>query len=213
MKSHSAAKTKLMPVVLHRKIVDQIVADAAPARLLIRPWAQWLLWLGSSVIVMACFWMRMGVQNNLSQILQSMPPLAFILTAFAGASLAAWEAIASSVLLALFCIPFIFFNHPAQLDLVKSLQDGMGCAEGVSFSGLIPWIFIGWMLSRNASFRPIWTGLWSGVSAFLMGTITVQVHCPSWDMDHVLMAHILPAAVGTMLATLLGSFWFSSWKK
>jgi hypothetical protein len=171
----------------------------------------------------------MGVQNNLSQILQSMPPLAFILTAFAGASLAAWEAIASSVpgrqmgkcyhtlsvlvILALFCIPFIFFNHPAQLDLVKSLQDGMGCAEGVSFSGLIPWIFIGWMLSRNASFRPIWTGLWSGVSAFLMGTITVQVHCPSWDMDHVLMAHILPAAVGTMLATLLGSFWFSSWKK
>ena len=122
MKSHNAAKTKPMPVVLHRRLVDQIAADAAPARFLIRPWTQWLLWLGSSLVVMACFWMRIGVQNNLGQTLRSMPPLAFILTAFAGASLAAWEAIASSVpgrqtgksyhtlavlvILALFSIPF-----------------------------------------------------------------------------------------------------------
>jgi len=54
---------------------------------------------------------------------------------------------------------------------------------------------------------------WPGVSAFLMGTITIQIHCPSWDMDHVLMAHLLPAAVGTMVASLLGAFWFARWKK
>lgn len=229
MKSHSAIKTKPTPAVLHRSLVDQMVADAAPARLLIRPWAQWLLWLGFSVIVMAFFWMRIGVQNNLGQTLQAMPPLLFVLTAFAGASLAAWEAIASSVpgrqtsswyhvlailvIAALFSIPFLFFTHPVHLDLLKAFEDGHGCAEGVAFSGLIPWIFLGWMLSRNASFRPVWTGLWSGVSAFLMGTITIQIHCPSWDMDHVLMAHLLPTAVGTLLGTLLGAFWFSTWKK
>jgi hypothetical protein len=229
MKSHSATKNKITPAVLHRNIVDRVVADAKPARLLIRPGAQWVLWLLSSGAMMAFFWMKMGVQNNLGQTLQAMPPLLFILTAFAGASLAAWEAIASSVpgrqtssmyqtlailvIVALFSIPFLFFTHPAQWDLFKSFADGHGCAEGVAFSGLIPWVFIGWMLSRNASFRPVWTGLWSGVSAFLMGTITIQIHCPSWDMDHVLMTHLLPTAAGTLLAALLGSFWFSSWKK
>jgi len=158
-----------------------------------------------------------------------MPPFTFILIAFLGASLAAWEAIASSVpgrqtpayyrwvalvvLVAIFSIPFLFFTHPAQWDLFKAFEDGHGCAEGASFSGLIPWIAIGWMISHNASFRPLWTGLWSGVSAFLMGTIAIQVHCPNWNTDHVLMVHLLPAAAGTLLATVLGSFWFSVWKK
>ncbi len=229
MKSHGAMKTKTTPVVLHRNLVDQMVADVKPARLLIRPWAQWLLWLGFSLLVMGLFWMRMGVQANLGQVLQTMPPLAFIVTAFIGACLAAWEAISSSVpgrqtspvyrgfellaILALFAIPFLFFAHPAQLNLLQSFENGHGCAEAAGFSGLIPWIFIGSMLARNASFKPVWTGLWSGVSAFLMGTITIQIHCPGWSMDHVLMDHLLPAALGTLVASLLGAFWFSAWKK
>jgi hypothetical protein len=228
MKTHTA-KTKQTPLAFHDRIVNQMVQDVKPASVLIRPAVQWVLWLAASLLVMVFFWMRMGVQANVSQVMRQMPPLLFILSAFAGASLAAWEAIASSipgrqtgkayrvlamlVLAALASIPFIFFNQPGPLDLGKALSNGMGCAEGATFSGLIPWIFMGWMLSRNATFHPWWTGLWSGVSAFLMGTITIQIHCPSWDMDHVLMTHLLPAAVGTITASLLGAFWFARWKK
>ena len=117
MKTHSMLKTKQTPVVLHRSLVDQIVAAARPARLLIRPGVQWLLWLGSSLIVMACFWMKMGVQNNLGQVLQSMPPLVFIITAFVGASLAAWEAIARELPAA----PIEF--HPTSRRLADDAAD------------------------------------------------------------------------------------------
>jgi hypothetical protein len=229
MKTQPTAKTKQTPLEFHNRIVDRMVHEAKPTGVHIRPVVQWFLWLAASLLVMAFFWMRIGVQANVSQVMQQMPPLFFILSAFAGAALAAWEAIASSipgrqtgrlyrvlavlVLIALVSIPFIFFVHPGSLDWGKAFLNGKGCAEGAAFSGLIPWIFMGWMLSRNASFHPWWTGLWSGVSAFLMGTITIQIHCPSWDMDHVLMAHLLPAAVGTILASLLGAFWFSRWKK
>jgi len=216
-------------MAFHDQLVEQVVRGAKPAGMLLRPVVQWMLWFVSSLLVMAFFWMRLGVQSNLSQVMDQMPPLFFIVTAFAGAALAAWEAISSSVpgrqtgrfyralavlvLIALVSIPFIFFTHSGPVDWSQALDHGTGCAEGVSFSGLIPWIFMGWMLSRNASFNPLWTGVWSGVSAFLMGTITIQIHCPNWDMDHVLMAHLLPAAVGTIVVSLLGSFWFSRWKK
>ena len=161
----------------HHQLVEQIVRDTKPAKWLLRPMTQWFLWLVSSLMVMAMFWMKMGVQAHLSQVMSQMPPLLFVVSAFAGASLAAWEAISSSVpgrqtgkfyrilavlvLIALVAIPFIFFTQPGPLDLEKAFMNGTGCIEGVSFSGLIPWIFMGWMLSRNASFNPWWTGAWS----------------------------------------------------
>jgi len=229
MKTHSTIKDKQTPMAFHHQLVEQMVCDVKPAGMLLRPIAQWFLWLGISLLVMVFFWMRMGVQPNLSRIMNQMPPLLFIFSAFAGASLAAWEAISSSVpgrqtsrfyrvlavlvLIALVSIPFIFFVHTGSLQWGRVLSDDTGCVEGVSFSGLIPWIFMGWMLSRNASFNSLWTGAWSGVSAFLMGTITIQIHCPNWNMNHVLVAHLLPAAVGTIVVSFLGSFWFSHWKK
>jgi hypothetical protein len=229
MKSHTDMKTKQTSLQFHHQLVEEIVHQVKPSGLLLRPLTQWFLWLASSLLVVSFFWMHMGVQSNLSQVMGQMPPLLFVVTAFAGASLAAWEAISSSVpgretgrlyralavlfLIALVCIPFIFFAHTGSLQWGRALSDDTGCVEGVSFSGLIPWIFMGWMLSRNASFYPWRTGLWSGVSAFLMGTITIQIHCPNWEVNHVLMAHLLPAAVGTIVVSLLGSFWFSRWKK
>jgi len=229
MKTHSTIKNKQTPVAFHHQLVEQMVQDAKPAGVLLRPAVQWILWLASSLLVMAFFWMRLGIQPDLFRIMNQIPPLFFIFSAFVGASLAAWEAISSSVpgrqtgrfyrvlavlaLIALISIPFIFFVHTESLQWGRALSDDTGCVEGVSFSGLIPWIFMGWMLSRNASFNPLWTGAWSGVSAFLTGTITIQIHCPNWEMNHVLMAHLLPAAIGTLLVSLLGSFWFSRWKK
>ncbi len=229
MKARAAQKSVKNIARMHEQLVDKIVADTRASELILRPWTQWFLWLGISLAVMGVFWMKMGIQTNAAQVLQQMPPIVFILTAFAGAALAAWEAIASTVpgrqtgssyrvlsvlvLIALFSLPFIFFAQSGPVDLAQSFKDGSSCAEGVSLSGLIPWIFLGWMLSRNAAFHPAWTGAWSGVSSFLMGTITLQIHCPSWQLGHMLAAHLLPAAFGSFLTTFAGAFWFSRWKK
>ena len=126
MKTHTTAKTKQTPLEFHNQIVDQMIHQAKPQGLHLRPWQQWGLWLASSLLVMAFFWMRMGVQANISKVMGQMPPFLFIFCAFIGASLAAWEAIASSipgrqtgklyhalaviVLIALGSIPFIFFT-------------------------------------------------------------------------------------------------------
>jgi hypothetical protein len=215
--------------MIHRRLVERLAKDAKPAGLLLRPWHQWCLWLALSLIVMAAFWMKNGVQENMPVVLEQMPPLAFLVCAFVGAAFAAWEAITSSVpgrqtgkgyllftlflLAALTAIPFVFFAQTSPVDWPQAIRDGSGCAMGVSYTGLIPWVLLGWMLSRNASFRPFWTGAWSGVSSFLMGTFTLQVHCPSWDMGHMVAAHLLPMAAGSFLATFLGAYWFSRWKK
>ena len=95
MKTQPTAKTKQTPLEFHNRIVDQVVRETKPMGIHLKPIVQWFLWLAASLLVMAFFWMRMGVQANVSQVMRQMPPLFFILSAFAGASLAAWEAIAS----------------------------------------------------------------------------------------------------------------------
>ena len=221
-------KTKNMKQV-HGELVDRIVSQNSPNT---RAWPagkQWLVWLGLSLVCMALFLGKMGVLNDFTLLSHRMPPWAFLITAFLGSSLAAWEAISSSlpgrqtgkgyrllslvVLLALVFIPFIFFARGVEgLDLVTACRNGWGCIQGAVLAGLLPWIILGFMLSKNASFHPGWTGAWSGVSAFLLGTVTIQIHCPNWETGHMVFAHLLPVAFLTILTAFAGAFWFSRWK-
>jgi hypothetical protein len=215
---------------LHDQLVDRLASGVAPVKRVPSALQQWLLWMVLSLAVMGLFLVMIHVQNNAAQVFRQMPPLGFVLIAFAGAALAAWEAIASSmpgrqprrstvafslaVLAVLVAFPFVFF-YPAgeKFDLVGAFLSGSECAKHVWMVGLLPWALMGWILSRNASFHPGWTGAWSGASAFLMGTVTVQIHCSSWDACHMLAAHLLPVALMTFLSTFLGAFWFSRWRK
>lgn len=213
----------------HRSLVDQLVAQTGPARKVWPAGVQWLVWLGLSATCMALLLLKMGVLNHFSGIGNPMPPLAFLTTAFLGSALAAWEAITSSlpgrrtgrgfrflegaVLLALLLIPFIFFVRGQEgLDIVTACRNGWGCIQAASFAGLLPWILFGFILSRNASFHPGWTGAWAGVSAFLLGAVTIQIHCPDWETGHMVFAHLLPVAFFTFLSTFIGAYWFSRWK-
>jgi hypothetical protein len=213
----------------HGKLVDRIVPTARPVGHIHSAGLQWSLWLVLSLGVMALALWRMKVGNSV-ETLGQMPPMAFILAAFLGAAVAAWEAVVSSIpgrhtgkwfraaqlslLAALVLIPFLFF--PAGIGgggVLSSLRCGVDCMKLISLVGLLPWILLGWMLSRNAAFNPAWTGAWSGVSAFLLGAVTVQLHCPNWETGHMLVSHLLPVAVLVFPATFAGSFWFSRWKK
>ncbi len=215
---------------VHGELVDQILSRTAPAERVWPAWIQWLAWLGLSLACMAVLLLKMGVLNNWGLLYRQMPPVAFLGTALLGSALAAWEAITSSlpgrqtggrfrifsflVLLALLLIPFLFFVRGAEgLDLMAACRNGWGCIQAASLAGLLPWVFLGFILSKNASFHPGWTGAWSGLSAFLLGAVTIQIHCPDWEMGHMVFAHLLPVAFFAFLTTFAGAFWFSRWKR
>ncbi len=231
MKKRSKApmRTKGMAQV-HDKLVDRIVSNAPPVKPVTSVFAQWSIWLALSTGVMVLFLVNFHLQTGADQILGQMPPLAFLITAYLGAALAAWEAVASSVpgrqtgkgykvlsllvLGALIFVPFAFFYPSgAVFDVWGSFVNGMECVQRVCLVGLLPWIYLGRRLSRNASFSPAWTGAWSGVSAFLLGTVTVQLHCPSWDARHMVSAHLLPVLFLIFFTTFIGSYWFGRWRK
>lgn len=213
---------------VHRDLVDRL-SRSPRARSVPGLVSQWSLWWLLSALTVALFLGWMGPQP-MSPVLRRMPSAIFLVLILLGAGLAAWEAIGSSlpgrkrgpgrmafslgVLAALFALPFLFLDWaPGPFDPMGSCRAGMVCCGGCALAGLVPWIFLGRLLSKNASFKPLWTGAWAGASAFLVGTFTIQVHCPNWEGGHVLSSHLLPMAFGTLLAAWAGSHWFSLWRR
>jgi hypothetical protein len=215
---------------VHRTLVEGLLADARPVSPIHSAGSQWGLWLTASLLIMGLALALVQVQPGLSSTMSQMPSLTFVLLAFAGAALAAWEAIASSVpgrqtgrgyrvfsilvLLALFAMPVLFFTpNDHGFNPMETLREGWGCFTLVSLVGLPPWILLAWLVSRNAAFKPAWTGAWTGASAFLLGTTTVQLHCPENHWGHILMVHLMPVALFTLLASWAGLYLFSRWKR
>jgi hypothetical protein len=119
-----------------------------------------------------------------------------------------------SLLLGLFTVPIVFFPMPVGgFDLVSSFRICCGCIYIGALVGVVPWLGLGLLLARNASFHPGWTGAWAGVSAFLLGAGAIQLHCPAWDMEHVMLGHLFPVALMTVAAAWVGTGWFSKWRR
>jgi hypothetical protein len=193
------------------------------------PGLQWTLWLSLSGVSMGFFLASLGPQAA-GEILGNGPAVLFLAAALLGSALAAWEAISSSfpgrqtgtlyrsaavgLVLVLMAMPFLFFPvSPKGFDLMDCCSSGWSCIKGCCLLGFLPWVLMVFILSRNASLRPFWTGLWAGLSAFLLGAFAIQLHCPSWEAGHMFAAHLLPVAVLTFPAAWAGAFWFSRWRR
>ncbi len=213
----------------HDGLVGKILAESKAAPAVTPAFIQWLAWLGTALVLsLVALWI-MG--RDPSGTLLSRPGgIFYALVLFLGAGLSAWEAIASSlpgrekgparkaisvlILVLIYALPFFLLNDGAShFDPWKELLEGWACFRAVSLIGLLPWVLLGWKLSKNAAFHPLWTGAWSGASAFLMGSLTIQMHCPNMEAGHVWMAHLLPVALFTFLAGWIGAYWFSRWRK
>ncbi len=216
-------------VGFHEALVGRLLAEAEPVKRIKSPLSQWLLWLALSCFSVVLFLTAIHLQD-MGAVFHNMPSLGFLLIAFLGSALSAWEAVSSSVpgrqtgsayrllsvtlLVALLFMPFLFFAPGrGSFDLVSCCASGWPCIQWGSVAGFFPWLTLGFLISRNASFRPFWTGAWAGLSAFLLGTFTIQLHCPSWETGHMFVAHLLPVALLTFPASFIGAFWFSRWKK
>jgi hypothetical protein len=229
MRAVSSKKTKDMSQ-FHRNLVHDLLAQTKPAPEIQKAGVQWGLWLLASLGTMGLILTMLKLQPGVGSVLNQMPSMTFLGLAFLGSALAAWEAISSSVpgrqtprgyriflsliLIFLFLMPFLFFASGGHVfNPWTAFRDGWGCFSAVSLIGFFPWIFLGWIVSRNAAFHPGWTGAWTGASAFLLSSMTIQLHCPNWQAGHMLMAHLLPVAIFTLATSWLGAHWFSRWRK
>jgi hypothetical protein len=213
-----------------RRLVERLVAENKPTKPAPSLLSQWLIWLVFSLLVVGISLSLIGPQFEIMERLADFSSGGFLLLAFALSAFTAWMGIASSMpdyrphpaprllalalILFLFSMPFLFFDRD-NLHQVWTLNmaDGWFCARTVVLVAFPSWVMLGWMASRNASFHPGWTGAWLGISAFLLGTGTIQLHCAHWETCHMLVDHLLPMLVLIFIPIWIGGYWFKRWKK
>ncbi len=230
MKRHSTPPPKGGMPTRHQSIVGELTRGLKPVRPVWPAWVQWLVWLAQAVGVTVLALTFLRPQDGLRAVLAETSHSAFLCMTFLASALAAWGAIAvslpgrslspwtkvgvGSLLAGLLAIPLIFFPMAQGTGSFWSELGGCcGCIYIGTAVGLVPWIGMGFLLSRNASFHPAWTGAWAGSSSFLLGTAVIQLHCPSWEMHHVMVGHLMPVALMTLLATWAGTKWFARWRR
>ena len=214
----------------HRRLVEKLAAETRPVQPAPSVLRQWLVWLFFSLLVVGGSLSLIGPQFEIMERLTDFSSGGFLLLTFALSAFTAWMGIASSkpdyeprpasriiaaaLLLFLFSMPFLFFEHDSLSRVwADNLADGWFCARTVVWVAFPSWVMMGWMASRNASFHPGWTGAWLGASAFLLGTGTIQLHCAHWETCHMLVDHLLPMVALIFIPIWIGSYWFSRWMK
>jgi hypothetical protein len=224
----SAAEKQNLPRV-HRNLVAQLTqSPAGSLRRGVEPFVQWSAWVGLTALVMGGLVAMLKPRPDIEQNLSNAGFVLFIGFILLGAALSAWGAVLSGIpgrglarwqkiilgssLAGLVLVPLFLFPASAP-DVDGGRLDDDYCFPLVLAIGLLPWAALGMTLSKNASFRPGLTGLWSGTSAFLMASGALFVCCPCWTRGHLLMAHVLPVALASFATTSLGAYWFSRWNK
>lgn len=215
---------------LQRRTAERLLAETRPVEPVGSVLRQWLLWLVLAGLGSGLAISILKPQEGLWGQLLALPNGSFLLLLFAGSALAAWNGIASSmpgegpgkaavtwmiaVLAALVAIPLFFFTPDHLREVLDhDTATGFFCFRTVVLVAIPSWVLLAWMVSRNAPVRPGLSGFWLGVSAFLLGTGTVQVHCTHWETGHVLVNHLLPLAVFIALPIWIGSYWLSKWER
>ena len=169
---------------IHQSLVDQLT-QTPPENLKrgMDPLVQWALWFGLMILAMGSLVVFLRPRPGLLTDIQNPGFGLFFALVLVGSALSAWRAVLSgipgrglalwqkiflgAVLTALVLVPFIFF--PAvSADVDGSRLDDDWCFPLVLAVGFLPWVGLGSILSKNASFSPGVTGVWSGASAFLM---------------------------------------------
>jgi hypothetical protein len=211
-------------------LLEKLTRSAGPRRRSPSVLRQWLIWL---VLALAMAAGALGIihpQTDLSERLRDPTSALFLALSFLSSALAAWIGIASSMpgaeagkrlqwllaasLIFLFAMPFLFFPRDTlQAVIDHGRESHWFCVKSMVGTAFWPWIAVGWMVSRNASFQPGWTGAWLGLSAFLLGTGTVQLHCSHWECCHMLLNHLLPMVAFLFIPIWAGTYWFSRWAR
>jgi len=86
---------------------------------------------------------------------------------------------------------------------VQLIANGKACMTRITVVAALPWLASLLILRRLAPVREYATGMFIGLSAFLLGALAVQMVCGVTDTYHLIFAHYLPTAVGAVVIGLI----------
>ncbi|MDO9021076.1 MAG: NrsF family protein [Myxococcales bacterium] len=85
----------------------------------------------------------------------------------------------------------------------------LGCAlHGTALAALVGAVLF-YGARRSAAVSPAAAGAVAGLGAGLVGALAQHLQCPVMDLDHTLVAHLAPVALGALLGALAGRRWLA----
>lgn len=120
---------------------------------------------------------------------------------FVGAALAGFAAVSAAV-----SVPVEGSVHLAG---TTAWLARLGCALHGAVLAALAGAVVFYGARRSAAVSPTAAGAVAGLGAGLVGALAQHLQCPVMDLDHTLVAHVAPVALGVLLGALAGRRWLA----
>jgi hypothetical protein len=84
--------------------------------------------------------------------------------------------------------------------LASAATGCLHCAGLTAAAAAVPWLVVLAVVSRLAPLNELRIGMFAGLSAFLVGAIVTELHCPANSGYHLAFGHYLPVVLFSALA-------------
>jgi hypothetical protein len=121
--------------------------------------------------------------------------------AFVAAALVGFEAVNALVTVAV--------EGSVHLEGAAAWRARIGCALHGSLFALVAGALVFYGARRTAAVSPAAAGAVAGLAAGLVGALAQHLQCPVMDLDHTLLAHAVPVALGALVGALAGRRWLA----
>ncbi len=94
---------------------------------------------------------------------------------------------------------------PTWPGLASAASGCLRCAGLTAAAAAVPWLVVLAVVSRLAPLNELRIGMFAGLSAFLIGAIVTELHCPSSSGYHLAFGHYLPVVLFSALACVVAA--------
>lgn len=89
--------------------------------------------------------------------------------------------------------------------LASAANGCLRCAGLTAAAAAVPWLVVLAAVSRLAPLNELRIGMFAGLSAFLVGAIVTELHCPASSGYHLAFGHYLPVVLFSALACVVAA--------
>lgn len=203
------------------ELIEHLVAEAKPVRVLPQPGRRALLWTAAALAVTAAGILHYGMRRDVAEMWRD--PMLLTRLALLGATL--WLAVRTAFRLAVpgaeprawarwrpLIVLGVLVSLSAAEVLTGAVSGTMGapmahwmCVRKVAFVGALPAILAVVLIHRAAPLEPRWTALLGVLAAGAAGALTSEMACPIHAPIHVFLWHIAPVALFGLAGALAGA--------
>ncbi len=203
------------------EFIVQLARAAGPVRPLPRPSLRLARWTATTVPMTAFAAMVIGLRADVSIAIAQPRFIGMAVATFVTALISAASALVLSVpgaerSVLQRVLPLLAGGLWALALIVLLTMDGeaarrlllwpihWGCLAEIAGLSMVPGCVLFTMVRRAAPLRRAWSGALATLAAVATGAAATQFICPLDDPAHLLVGHLLPVAVLSMLGALVG---------